>query len=128
MPMTIAEYTTKGGRKVMRTYSEGKVGAAEADQYKRVFGKGGTHYGWSTLSITAKNTEMDQEARKVFSVSDDMDPTAFSAIVLQSTVMRVTVGFLLKFRPSNQAKICANETEAEAWLDQVLATKNHGPA
>ena len=128
MPMTITEITTKGGRKVMRTFSEGTVGAAEADQYRRVFAAGGTHFGWSTISVSAKSAVLTQEARKLFSQSDLMDPTAFTALVLHSTVMRVTVGFLLKFRPSDQARICANEAEAEEWLDQVLATKTHGPA
>jgi len=119
MPYHITTFHLPSGTMCSRLVGTGHISKADVDYLQDYIGPGKPLNGVSMLCLTQQMESLSPEARKAFSgPSEQEHPVPWCAVVVTSTVIRVTMNFLLRIRRSDRLRMFTSETAAIQWLDE----------
>ncbi|MGV3623556.1 MAG: hypothetical protein ACO1OB_22240 [Archangium sp.] len=126
MPLECTVHETPKGRKYVRTHAFGKVGAADAKPVMDKMLPGHEWHGYGVLSVADSGTDLDPEARRIFTSQQDVpvNERPPTAMIVTSAPLRITISFVMKVSGSSpNTKFFGNEAEGTAWLVSELDAK-----
>ena len=123
MPTNVEIETTANHLRIARMISSGRIASAEAHAIMKDIEPGGRYHGLPLLCIVDDTVEMNADARRIFTARPNDSANPPSAIVTQSTVMRVTINFISRVNGQMNTRLFATEGEAIRWLEETCAQK-----
>ena len=118
MPITHSMKQSGAGESFVRTHQTGKVTGADAKHFMHLIAPGQPLHGLPVLAVLESGSELDADARKMFSaMGDPAAKAARVAVVVSSAPLRVMMSFVIRMSGSNDStRFFTNEAEAQSWL------------
>lgn len=123
MPLECTVHDSPKGKKYVRTHAFGVVTGEDAAVVMDQMKPGQAWEGFGVLSVADSNTDLQPEARRVFTSQQGTSPDKRppTAMVVTSAPLRITISFVMRVSGSApNTKFFANEAEARAWLEAEL--------
>ena len=123
MPITCTVHETPKGRKYVRTHASGVVTGEDAIPVMEKMKPGQPWHGYGVLSVAEPNTDLQPEARRVFTSQQDVpvDKRPPTAMIVTSAPLRITISFVMRVSGSApNTKFFGNEADGTAWLVSEL--------
>lgn len=110
----------------MRTHAFGVVTGADATPVMERMRPGNEWFGYGVLSVADSNTELQPEARRIFTSQQNVpvNERPPTAMIVTSAPLRITISFVMKVSGSApNTRFFGSEADGTAWLVAELDAK-----